>query len=207
MMNSSFTSYLRCCVLSLVLASACPVLAQVAIGPEGAWYVSCGAGALMYEGDEEVEDGAVAALRLGYFRGETWGFEGALHIAPELSESTVGFTEVDPDTGEVTTGRRPVADAPFGDTYAMGIAADCLYHFVHWERVVPYLTLGVGFIWYGDEVNGETFDPSVRVGAGVRYQFNDRWAIRLDGRMLGAGNDTEANASIDAGIMWAWNTH
>lgn len=204
MRSIALTYVLPCAIALLVPAAPGGVSAQDTLRPEGHWYLSCGAGVLMYEGDEEVEDGGVAALRIGYFVGDTWAVEGALHVAPELKASTVGFTRIDPDTGEVVSGRRAVADEPFGETHAVGCAVDCLYHFVYWERLVPYLTLGMGFVWYGDEINGSTFDPSLRVGGGVRYHFSDRWALRVDGRMLGVGSDTEANASVDAGVMWAW---
>ena len=36
------------------------------------------------------------------------------------------------------------------------------------------------------------------------YHFNDMWAMRLDGRTFLAGNDTEANAIVDAGVVWTW---
>jgi outer membrane protein OmpA-like peptidoglycan-associated protein len=53
-------------------------------------------------------------------------------------------------------------------------------------------------------VNGENFDPAVRVGGGVMYHFNDEWAIRADGRTFVAGNDTEINGIIDGGVVWTW---
>ena len=47
----------------------------------------------------------------------------------------------------------------FGDTYALNMAIDGLFHFTRWERLDPYLALGGGFTLYGDDINGETFDP------------------------------------------------
>jgi outer membrane protein OmpA-like peptidoglycan-associated protein len=36
------------------------------------------------------------------------------------------------------------------------------------------------------------------------YHFNDEWAMRVDARTFLAGHDTEANATIDAGVVWTW---
>lgn len=183
-----------------------PATAQaVEPGIEAKWYCSAGPGIIQYEGDEEVEDGFLLSGRVGFDYTEWWSLEAVVYMAPYLDENTVGFTEIDPDTGETVTGRRPVADDPFGDTYAFGMAVDGLFHFTRWDRLDPYLSIGAGVTWYGDEVNGENFDPAFRAGGGVMYHFNDEWAVRVDGRTFLAGNDTEANAIIDAGIVWYWD--
>jgi outer membrane protein OmpA-like peptidoglycan-associated protein len=180
--------------------------AEPEVEPEYAfpWYASFTAGAITYEGDEEVESGVVFSGRLGYDYNEWWSLEGILYLMPYLEENDVGFTEIDPDTGEVVSGRRPQAAEPFGDTYGAGLAVDALFHFTRWERLDPYLALGVGAMWYGDDINGESFDPAIRAGGGVMYHFNDEWAVRADVRTFIAGNNTEANMIIDGGVVWYW---
>lgn len=166
------------------------------------WYVTLGAGSIEYEGDEELKDGFYGITRLGYDYNEWWGLEGSFTYAPDLNANDVGFTEIDPDTGEVVTGRRRLADVD--DTWGAGLAMDGLFHFTRWDRVDPYLTLGAGFLWYGEQVNGDNFDPAIRAGAGVMYHFNDEWAVRADARTYLAGSDVEANAIVDASVMWNW---
>jgi outer membrane protein OmpA-like peptidoglycan-associated protein len=191
-------------VLAVCLAGR-TARAQVEVGNEARWYVSAGIGMIGYEGDETVKDGFLLCGRVGYDVNEWWTLETVLHLAPYLDENTVGFEEIDPQTGEVVRGRRlKYGQEPFGDTYGVGLAIDGLFHFTRWERLDPYLTLGFGFLWYGEEVNGEDFDPAMRVGGGVMYHFNDEWACRVDGRTFLAGNDTEANILVDAAVVWYW---
>jgi len=197
---------LAACVVATVLASAVPLAMgqEVEPGNEAPWYVCGGLGVIQFEGDEEVEDGLMLTARVGYDWNEWWSLEGEFTLAPQLDENTVGFTEIDPATGRVVSGRRPQADEPFGDTAAAGLAVDALFHFTRWDRLDPYLTLGFGVRWYEEEVNGENFDPAIRAGGGVMWHFNDEWAMRADARTFIAGNDTEANAVIDAGVVWYW---
>jgi len=185
-------------LLSLLCGSAC--IAQEEVPLEAKWYLSGSLGYLQYEGDEEVKDAALGCVRLGYDYSEWWGFEGVLFIAPDLDQNTRGVTRL--VDGEWVTRQEPISDSE--PSWGMGLAVDGLFHFTRWERLDPYLTLGAGATWYDDEVNGETFDPAIRVGGGVMYHLNDMWAVRVDGRTFLAGNDTEANAIIDAGIVWTW---
>ena len=181
---------------SVVAAGESPAGGEFA--DEALWYGSAGLGHMQYEGDEKVKDGAMVVGRLGYDYSETWGLEAALSLAPNLRVNTVGHTTPD---GQYN------ADEPRGDfssTYAVGLAIDGLFHFTRWKRLDPYLTLGAGFIWYEEDVSDKSIDSSIRVGGGVMYHFNDEWAVRADGRTFIAGNDTEANAIIDAGVVWTW---
>lgn len=204
------SSRLFCSASVLALLIVMPlnvVTAQVEPGDEAPWYVSFGLGLLDYEGDEDVDDGVLGVIRLGYDYNQWWSLEGVFSLAPYLDEKFVGETVlVDPETGESSFQRvsRLYRGAGVHDTYAVGLALDGLFHFTRWERLDPYLSLGAGFIWYADKVGGEDFDPAVRVGGGVMYHFNDEWAVRADGRSFIAGNDTEVNSVIDASVVWTW---
>ncbi|MDA0989979.1 MAG: OmpA family protein [Verrucomicrobia bacterium] len=170
-------------------------------GLEFPWYFSFGAGQLNYEGDEELEDGYLLYGGLGYDYSEWWTLEATLTIAPDLKANYVGNTTVDKN-GNVVFKR--IRKANVDSTWAAGLAVDGLFHFTRWDRLDPFLSLGGGILWYGDKVNGESFDPSIRAGGGVMYHFNDVWAARADIRTYIAGNDTEANAIIRAGLAWYW---
>ena len=194
----------RLIVGAVVAMSSLLVLPEASLGQEvpieAKWYVSAGLGALSYEGDEELDDGLLGTLRLGYEYSEWWSFEGGLSIAPQLDENF----RFDQPTQTRVSRLEESAGPGVHDTFGLGFSFDSLFHFTRWERLDPYLTLGVGAIFYGDEMDGEQFDPSVRAGGGVMYHFNDEWAIRADGRTFFAGSDTEANAIVDAGILWRW---
>lgn len=179
-------------------------LAQTEPSSDEKWYMSAGLGLYDFEGDEEVKDGFLLSGRVGYDWSEWWSVEGVLALVPVLDENFVGRTTV--IDGVVVRDRvsHAGAEGGFGDTYAVNMAVDGLFHFTRWERLDPYLAVGAGIAIYGDKVNGETFDPAIRGGAGVMYHFNDEWAIRADFRMLIAGSDTENNAIWDAGVVWHW---
>ena len=155
---------------------------------------------IQYEGDEELKDGWLTAIGLGYDYNDWWSIEGTFTLALDLKGNDVGFEAIDPATGRTIKGRRKLGD----DTWGAGLAVDLLFHFTPFERVDPYLTVGGGFLWYGDEVNGESFDPAVRVGGGIMYHINDEWSVRADARTFVVGNDTEANAILSVGAVWHW---
>jgi len=189
--------YLLGGVLAVTVIGAVPATSFAKMEPseEAHWYFSVGAGLMDKEGDEAVNDGVIGTFRAGYDLTDTWSLEGMFYVAPKLTERFVGVDY----TGRVS---RAEEDAGFGDTYAAALAIDGLCHFTRWERLDPYLTLGVGAAWFGHEVNGYRLDPTVRGGGGVMYHFNDEWAVRADYRNLFLGADKQANTTIDGGIVW-----
>lgn len=195
--------------VSLVFFAVSGVVeAQVEPSNEAKWYMSAGLGLFDYEGDEEVDDSIGLMYHIGYDYSEWWTFDAALHLLPSLSENTYGETtpgvDGNPDVFRV---RQPLQETIGDDsTWAFGASLDALFHFTRWKRIDPYLALGVGFIYYADDF-GEAFDPAIRAGGGMMYHFNDEWAVRVDGRALFAGEDTEANSIVSAGVVWYWDAH
>lgn len=167
---------------------------------EAHWYVSAGLGQIQFEGDEEVDDAFQMTGRLGYDWNEWWTFETSLSYVPQLDETF----RVDWETGERISRLEEAAGPGVHDAYAVGLAADALFHFTRWERLDPYLTIGPGLMWYSEDLGNGQEDLTLRAGGGVMYHFNDEWAVRADARTYVAGSDTEANASIDAGVVWTW---
>lgn len=199
-MKKPILSYPICgvSVLALLLMPANTLNAQVEAGNEAPWYVSPSMGRIEFEGDEELEDGLILGVRLGYDYTESWTFEGELTYAPKLDENFRRSYGTNYSRLEETAG------SGVHDANAVGIALDALFHFTRWERVDPYLSVGAGVRVYSEDMGNGKTDPSIRVGGGVMYHFNDEWAVRVDGRTFVAGADTEANATIDAGIVWTW---
>lgn len=173
--------------------------AQVEEAIEARWYVSPFLGGVLFEGDEEVKDGVMFGTRIGYDFSEWWSFEGGFYYAPTLDEN---FRN---ELG-VKISRLDEANDFSGvhDTSSIGLFVDALFHFTRWERLDPYLSLGGGFVFYSDDLSSGSSDTALRAGGGVMYHFNDEWAVRADGRMFIAGDDTEANATVDAGVVWTW---
>ncbi|MDD4870532.1 MAG: OmpA family protein [Kiritimatiellae bacterium] len=195
-------------VAGLILQSSF-VYAQQKVEPsnEAKWYFSPGIGWQDWQGDEECDDAFLLDARLGYDYNEWWSFEGFFYTAPYIKEKMRNrwYPKNDPNGSyrevsmvDGTPGEK------FGDTFMAAVGSDALFHFTRWERLDPYLTLGLAASWYGDEINGHNFDVAIRGGGGVMWHFNDEWAVRGDFRAFLVGNDTEANSMIDAGVVWTW---
>ena len=175
-------------------------LFSVVAAEEGMEYrrsVSVGAGALMFERDEVVEDGAIYSLGMGMDLSERWSVEGTLYVVPTLDENFANSNDVRVSRLQLATGKA------IDDLSAWGIAVDGLYHFTRWERYDPYLTVGVGVMRYDEDFGSET-DASVRLGGGMMYHFTDQLSARVDARVFVAGDDTEFNAITTAGLMWSF---
>ena len=161
-------------------------------------------GVILFEGDEEVQDGWLLNLRVGRDVGEFWSFEGGLFYAPDLEENFVGHTEsVNGQDVYTQVSQADPSIAGFGSTYAVGLTFDGLFHFTRLERFDPFLALGLGTTFYGEDF-GNQFDLVLRGGGGLLYHINDEWALRADGRLMIAGDNTEVNAIIDGGVVWHW---
>lgn len=185
-------------LVSAILATGAWAQAPVEQGVEKLWYVSPNVGQLNFEGDEEVKDGLLFGVRLGYDYTEMWSFEGGLQYAPTLDEN---FRYAD---GVRISRLSEIAGDDVHDTSALVTSLDALFHFTRWERLDPYLSAGVGLTSYADDLGDGRNDLSVRAGGGVMWHFNDEWAIRADARTFVAGADTEANMTLDAGVVWTW---
>ena len=162
-------------------------------GTEHPWYLSGSIGQLQYEGDDPVKDGLALTFYGGYDFTERWSLEGYLGVAPKLDG------QVRHSYGETINILQERAGVT--DTSAAFTGIDGLLHVTRWERFDPFLALGFGVTWYEDDF-GNQFDPSIRVGGGLMYHFNDEWALRTDGRFYFAGQDTSANGHISVGVVW-----
>ncbi len=169
------------------------------------WYVSPGLGWAIFEGDEPMEGGIYLTIRLGYDIDEWWSVEGSLLLAPKLDENFGGSTSLVDGRPVKSQVSRSKGDTNFGDTYMFQTYVDFLFHFTRWEKLDPYLTFGAGLTFYGKDVTGDDFSPTVRAGCGLMYHFNEEWALRADVRALNLNlYNTEFNATLDIGLVWTW---
>jgi len=175
-----------------IVLAAGPALCQegaAETGSEAPWYGCLSIGRIDFEGNEELDDGFISSLHIGYDFSERWTIEGLLNYSPLLHArpATSGFVLEE-------------------DTYAIGVALDGLFHFTRWERLDPYLAAGVGYTIYGTELEYGRDDPTIRGGGGVMYHINDEWAVRADfrGMLVDFGVSPDANAVLSAGVCWYW---
>jgi len=186
-----------------ILAGIAPRTGNAAeVADETKWYVSGSLGVLDFEGDDALKDGGIGLLRLGYDYSEQWGLESGLLIAPHLKEQM--YDNLTNGVWERTSRLEDTAGEGVHDAYGLGLFVDGLYHFTRWERLDPYLALGAGMNWYSEDTGGSSVKVAIRAGGGVMYHFNDEWAIRADYRAMVGGADTEANSTLDAGVVWYW---
>ncbi len=198
-MRSSHRTLLGLTVLAcgfLAVAGAQGMEDEIPI--EDRWYFSPSLGIMLFEGDEELNDGFQGTFRVGYEHSQWWSYEIGLTLAPYLREN---FRR-DADTGERVSRLEEATGA--SSSYAIGLFGDALYHFTRWERLDPYLVLGLGTMYYEHKTRSGYFDPMFRSGIGFMYHFNDEWAFRADARLYMTLEYTEANATVDAGFAWRW---
>ena len=181
-------------------------------GNEAKWSFSPAVGWMDFDGAEQVKDAPLLTLRLGYDWSEALTFEGSLYYAPYLPEQTVGKTTYDPVTGAVTSydpkhSRLSDTDPTADKSMMLGGAVDGLFHLTRWERLDPFLTLGVGMLWFDANMHFGHWAPELRYGGGVMYHFNDEWAIRAEGRGFfkeGGQDRLKCSSLIEAGVVWTW---
>jgi outer membrane protein OmpA-like peptidoglycan-associated protein len=174
---------------------------------EATEYVSLSAGFLDYAGDDRTDDGISLTARVGFDLTEWLSLEGGYFVAPYLKEKFYQHYPKNSPPGGVRTSRwtdKPSTESA-DSAIGTGIFADGLYHFTRWERLDPFLAVGVGMTWYSKDMGGDSLDLDVRGGGGAMYHFNDEWAIRADYRaMLVHSSKATANSMLDAGVVWYW---
>ncbi len=156
------------------------------------WYGSLGAGAVLFEGDEPLKDGAVISLRLGRSFGPRWAVETEFGLAPALNGRSYGDGRYEVD----------------GSAALFRLGADVLFHpratrNLRWD---PYLSIGAGAHFFSKDryADGGATDFTANAGFGLFYHFNDEWALRADARLLATARDTEFNPLLTLGLAWRW---
>jgi hypothetical protein len=152
------------------------------------WHWSVRVGAIDFEGDEELSPGPVGLLSVAYDYSARWIIECSVYGAPQLEASEGTMLGWD-------------------NLYMLGAAVDAVFHLSDFERVDPYLSFGIGYSYYSEELEGGNQDDIIlRGGLGVTVPLNDRWAARADfqGMLADYGGAPNANAMAVVGLMWTW---
>jgi outer membrane protein OmpA-like peptidoglycan-associated protein len=152
------------------------------------WTVSAGPGFMKFEGDEEVEDGFMLNLRLGYDFNPWWAIELSANLMPSLDNRTF-----DDDRFALTD-----------SIWAAGIGPDLLLHLRNTEDLHfdPFLALGAALMFYEEDLGSGSVDTMLSGGGGVMWHFNDELAARADLRTGLVGGDTEAKLFGSVGVVY-----
>src|ERR1035437_5253736 len=188
------------------IETAAPHSQTVETGDEHPLYFGIGIGYLDFDGGQPVRDGYFPALHVGYDFTDRFSLDAQFRVLPSLRgqyryEDGVKINKLWEQTGGI--------DGGVNGTWGYGAAVDALYHFTRWERLDPYLAVGLGYNWYQHSFYDAGALLDLRLGGGVMYHLNDEWAIRLDYRGYPVGNQNtfKANSEFEAGVVWTWGAH
>lgn len=185
---------------TVLLFPVSPIQAQDAAREGDAaprWRVSAMGGWIDFETDEAVKDGALGALSVGYDFSPRWTLEGTVEVCPELKSSTRRDWESGQRISRLSEGAR----RDLSKTSSIRFALDGLLHLAPEARFDPYLAGGMGIACYENDFD-QRYEPLMRAGGGVFANLSDRWALRLDSRVVVAGNDSEFNLITTAGLVF-----
>lgn len=186
-----FLRYSALAALALVLGTFSVRAEERDLFDDAPWYAGLGLGYQHYEGDEQVDYGIFLGGRLGYDFNRFFGVEFGLDFAPAIKDGSF---------------KDPNRDLLKDDIWGLRLALDGLLHLrnarnLRWD---PYLSLGVGMMYYEEDLEGDNPEFMVNAGAGLFYHFNDVWSMRIDWRSAVAGADTEFNQYLFVGANYRW---
>ncbi|HMO18287.1 MAG TPA: peptidoglycan-associated lipoprotein Pal [Oligoflexia bacterium] len=158
------------------------------------WNGSVGGGALLYEGDEELEHTALYGLTVGYDFNQRWTLEGNVSYLPNIKRNKL------PD-------RSDDAFRLSHDTWGLRFGTDLLYHLVAnpASSFDPFVGLTAGAAYYGTRMSqGDRWDPYAGVAAGLTYWLTKGLGLRADYKHIVAGQDTEFNNLFMLSLTYSW---
>ena len=138
-------------------------------------------GGYSFDSEEDLDTKPVFGVRLGYDINRRWGIEGVFDYLQ---------TEYD----------RPAIQT---DAKVYGYRLEALYHFMPENKLVPFIAVGLGgrSVHYDQNVDNKS-DFLVDYGAGFKYFFSDRKALRGDVRHLILTDDTRNNFEYALGLSF-----
>ena len=140
--------FFRSILLSFVFVLVVSSMAHAAIKPYSLT-VTPHISALIFEGNEQLENSAVFGLSLGYNFSERWA-----------GELTAAYSEMD------------LVNQPGEDVMVHSVRLDALYHFQPKEKIVPYFVIGAGGLTFdADNSTGESGDQDAIANYGFGIKF------------------------------------
>jgi peptidoglycan-associated lipoprotein len=186
-MSKTRSWLLKAAPLALLVALA-PLHALAESENETPWTTSLGAGAVFFEGDQNVNPGQLYELRQGYDFSPSLTLEANVGGAPFLEEK------------DIEGGRN-------GDNGSLRLGLDLLYHLDDSaDRTLdPYVGINGGAAWYRrDRETGDVWEGLWGLTAGLGYNLDKEWEIRGEYRLQVAGDDQQINQTALALLSYRW---
>ena len=168
-------------MLTIILMLTAVVTVAQAEVKAGSVSITPFAGGYVFERNQDLKETAVYGLRAGYNFTKNIGLEGYFsYLQTEIQDQSQW--------------------EPWQDVYSFGIEG--LYHFMPESRLVPFIAIGFGGIYYSKGFNyinssyGDDFEASqytVDYGAGLKFFLTDDIALRADVRDVIPLNSTKGN--------------
>jgi len=182
-------------VFALVLLSMfiIPLTSQAA-EEANRFYLSPFVGGMTFDGSKDLETSPLIGLRGGYNLTKNWAVEALFqYIAAETDDIDWNATEC------CGSGSKSSKDV---DIYRYGV--NLVYNFMPDSKLIPFLTVGVGGMTLDgpDAYDFNETDPTVDFGGGLKYYFNDNWAIRGDIRDVVRFDSSTSNLEYTLGISY-----
>lgn len=187
----------RFLIAAVFLILTAPFLqAEESLFDRAPWSYSFGIGEINFEGDQAVEDGMFLTFRAMNNIDARWGYEFILDVMPKLD----GASGENPN--RVRLGGNVGTDPIVADTWGFRIGADVNFHLRNIEnlRWDPYLSAGVGYLYFDEELPSGSNSFQLYGGGGMMYHFTDAWALRGDVQTILVGDTTEFNAMYSIGL-------
>ncbi len=135
-------------------------------------------GRYMFDESEDVENGPISGVGLGYNFTEHLGIEGT-------------FNYIETESEHIVTGK---------DLEGLAYRLDGLYHFMPRSQFVPYLRIGGGILKLDKHDGGSDNDAFFNYGIGFDFFLTKAMALRGDVRHIIATDDSEANFAYVVGL-------
>lgn len=144
-----------------------PAMADEAVGPTGA----LGLGVMGFDDDRQLDNTPLGNIGIGYRFDSPWGIEFSYLSAD--SETENGGIDVDNDHWRL----------------------DGLYHLETINKFTPYFALGVGRTDF-DTPGGEDGESMLSAGAGIKYWFKEKTALRPEFRLFRTSDTSDVDAAL-----------
>ncbi len=151
-----------------------------------------------------------------------WAGTAAAHVPPASTELNwrLGILDYDSGSSELLLGvdvARNLKQGNWGVEGSFGLAlgdnfkgylvhGNGVYNFevASWEKVVPFLTAGVGIHSFSPDAGDGTTDLAINFGGGAKIFMTERLALRGDVRdnVIFFDNNTTHNLSLSGGLTW-----
>ncbi|MGO9380009.1 MAG: outer membrane beta-barrel domain-containing protein [Dissulfurispiraceae bacterium] len=159
---------------------------------EGSFELSPFAGGLFHDGEENINSTIVIGGRAGYNFTPNIGVEGTVDVSHNNVRHWWNLF-----SNELKFG------IPDYSVVIIQYHADAIYHFMPYQRFVPFVVAGVGGAYFRPNETQNKHELLADVGVGFKYWLTDVTAFRMDVRNVTYVNVFKQNPEITVGLVLA----